>query len=319
VTATLLETGPVETPSARCLVCGGDAFEPLRRGCPDRLHWVGGEFGTDRCTSCGLVMTTPRLTPDELARHYPPTYVPYSVPAERRGRLGRVLKAGAQLPYRLCYGTPSAAPPRPGARLLDLGCGGGAYLAQMAREGWEVWGLEPSAEAAAHARAALSLPPERIVVASAEDAELPRDAFDLVTMSHVLEHLSDPVAVLERIHGWLRPGGTLRIRIPNTRSLESRIFGRLWLGLELPRHLQHFDRDTATRLLEQAGFRVTRVVPELQASSLLGSISHVVNALLGRRREYRHSAVLYSALFPVGALVAALGSAAVLEITAEKA
>ncbi len=270
MTAALLE--PRVEPAVRtvCVLCGGHAFEPFRRACPDRLHWVGGEFGIDRCTGCGLLLTTPRLEADELTRHYPVSYAPYAAPTGRRGPLQRLVKGLAQLPYRLRYGTPASAPPRPGARLLDIGCGSGAYLAQMAGMGWEVWGVEPSSVAAAGALAALDLPQERIVVASAEDAELPDDAFDLVTMSHVLEHLSDPSAVLARIHGALRPGGTLRIRIPNVRSLESRVFGRLWLGLELPRHLQHFDRGTATRLLEQNGFRVTRSSPSCRPAPCSG-------------------------------------------------
>ena len=83
--------------------------------------------------------------------------------------------------------------------------------------------------------------------------------FDLVTMSHVLEHLHDPVGVLEKIHRWLKPGGYLLATVGSG----------AWTGIEddwhgAPMYWSHADRDTYLRWLEELGFRIlwTRFIPE---------------------------------------------------------
>jgi len=81
--------------------------------------------------------------------------------------------------------------------------------------------------------------------------------FDVVTAFHVLEHVPDPVAMIQRMLGWLAPDGLLIVEVPNAGGLGARIFGKAWSGLELPRHLSHFSPETLTRAVEQAGGRVT--------------------------------------------------------------
>jgi SAM-dependent methyltransferase len=184
--------------------------------------------------------------------------------------------------------------------------------------GWEVYGIEPSAVAAASAAAALGIEPNRLFVGSADDAAWPANTFHLVTLSHVLEHLPDPRRTLMNIYRWLRPDGRVRIWVPNIESGESRVFGRLWFGLDVPRHLVHYSKATIRRLLEGTGFDIVRIVPEFQASSLSGSISHTSDALRRRRRQYRHSTRLYYATLPLASMLIGLGSSASLDVTAAK-
>jgi hypothetical protein len=75
-------------------------------------------------------------------------------------------------------------------------------------------------------------------------------------MSHVIEHVTDPVATLEKCKGLLRQGGRLTVTTPNARSLGHAKFGRNWRGLEPPRHLQIFSPRTLAGCAEQAGFKV---------------------------------------------------------------
>jgi SAM-dependent methyltransferase len=141
-------------------------------------------------------------------------------------------------------------------RLLDVGCGDGAFLSRAEHRGWTVAGLETSPEAAARARASTR---GTIIVAPLEQATLP-DGLDVVTFWDCLEHLADPFAALQRVAARLRPGGLLAITMPNAAGAESRLWGPRWPYLDLARygHLHHFTPRSLRRLLERAG-ATTRV------------------------------------------------------------
>jgi 2-polyprenyl-3-methyl-5-hydroxy-6-metoxy-1,4-benzoquinol methylase len=303
-----------------CTICGGQDFDPFYRDCRDRLHATPGRFEVVRCRQCGLVQTNPRPTREAIAAYYPQSYVAFNQLEVQRGRPARLLRELLQAPYTVRYGPEQVAPPPPprGGRVLDVGCGSGLLLAQLARRGWEVWGIEPDERAARRLQARLGLPAERIVVATAETAHLPAGHFDLVTMSHVLEHLHDPRAALAGVHRWLRPGGRLRLWVPNIASLESRVFRRLWFGLDLPRHLYHFDTRSLLFLLRESGFHASRVVPQRQGFTLSGSLRHLAGELAGRRTRFRNSRPLHCLTVPFASVLAALGNRAVLDVTASR-
>ncbi len=118
-------------------------------------------------------------------------------------------------------------------RLLDVGCGNGAFLLRAREMGWDVAGCEPDAKAVAACRAQGLDVIEGDVFSSALDDQ----RFDVVTISHVLEHVTDPQALLKRAEALMYPGGVLWVALPNPRSLGLRIFGAAWRGLHVPFHL----------------------------------------------------------------------------------
>jgi SAM-dependent methyltransferase len=150
-------------------------------------------------------------------------------------------------------------PATPGGRLLDVGCGSGAFLAQMAALGWRAEGVDPDPAAVAGAREA----GVHVTQGTLTDLDRPEQAgaFDAVTLSHVIEHVHDPTDDLRRIHRLLRPGGLLWIATPNLEALGHRHFGRDWLGLDPPRHLVLFTRASLERLLRSTGFEPLRPPP----------------------------------------------------------
>lgn len=135
--------------------------------------------------------------------------------------------------------------------LLDAGCGNGEFALRMAGFGWQARGLEPDPVASAIARAA-GLP---VLNTPLEEAALPPRHFDAITLSHVIEHLHDPAAALQKCNWALGTDGLLWIATPNLDSLGHRTFGSDWLHLDPPRHLTLFDRQALERLLLQSGFR----------------------------------------------------------------
>jgi 2-polyprenyl-3-methyl-5-hydroxy-6-metoxy-1,4-benzoquinol methylase len=144
-----------------------------------------------------------------------------------------------------------------GGRLLDVGCGTGNFLAQMRERGaWKVFGLDVNQKAVRYARQRLQI---EAFCGTLTDAQYPSAFFDVVTLWNVLEHLHSPIRTLEEVRRVLRPGGALILSVPNSRSMDARLFGPHWIGLDPPRHLYTFDQRTLRLLLAQAGFRILEV------------------------------------------------------------
>lgn len=312
----------IETVDA-CHLCGGREISVLHAGCPDRIYGTPGLFGVVACTMCGLAWTSPRPTKEALGRYYPEEYAEVAEMRSTRSAAGvrRLLRSVAQIPYRLRYpGIEETISPEPGAnRLLDIGSSAGSYLSRMQVLAWEPWGIEPHAAARAQSLEKLGIPADRVFAGSAEEADFAPQTFDLVTISHVLEHLYEPRAVLEKVRVWLRPGGRLRIWVPNQASFESKVFGRFWTGLDLPRHLYHFTPVTLARLLEETGFVVERTVPEFQTGSVTGSSYLALRAAVRRHGPAWPPQALHYALLPVGSLSIALGNSGAVDVMATRA
>jgi SAM-dependent methyltransferase len=106
-------------------------------------------------------------------------------------------------------------------RLLDVGCGTGAFLRQAQREGWSVAGLELSPKVANYARRVRSLEVEGGSIES--PTNFAPASFDIVTMFGVIEHLANPRSAALECARLLRPGGFLVLQTPTEDGLIRRI------------------------------------------------------------------------------------------------
>ena len=145
--------------------------------------------------------------------------------------------------------------PRGAKRLLDVGCGDGASLALLKHAGWDVWGVEMNAQAAARAAQAGA----RVFTGSFEEAPLPAESFDIIRMWHVLEHVDDPRVVIDKAVRLLAPGGELIIGVPNVNAFYRWLFGAAWAGWDLPRHLYHFSPRTVRRCVGRSALGPVQV------------------------------------------------------------
>lgn len=152
--------------------------------------------------------------------------------------------------------------PGKGKRVLDVGCSEG-YLGEALKAfGFEVWGVEPSATAAATARSRL----DKVFTGGLEDffaSHSPAEGrFDYLVFGDVLEHLPDPVAILGRCREYLAPGGAVVASIPNIAHLATRLMllqGQ-WnyadFGLMDHTHLRFFTRSSTVDLFTQTSFKI---------------------------------------------------------------
>lgn len=241
------------------------------------------------CPGCGLVVTSPRPGPGEIAAFYPDDYYAHVRPAPRRGaRFVAELKARrggypstdgalARAAWRLAAETvgrlylthlPYAGP---GRRLLDVGCGVGQSLVWAAERGWEVHGVEldPEAVRLAHDRGLAS-----VRLGTLEAQGFPAERFDAITLYQTLEHVYSPRAVLSECRRILRPGGRLLVSVPNFASLPRETLGGAWNGMQLPVHLYHFTEPTLRRLATSCGLEVEEVRYNAAPVALLTNVRH---------------------------------------------
>ena len=169
-------------------------------------------------------------------------------------------------------------------RLLDIGSGPGFFLATAKARGWQVKGIEPSRQAAQHARG-LGVEVVEGFFNAATAPTLGR--FDAVHLNNVLEHIADPAALLSLAIGLLEPGGLLCVNVPNDFS-PLQIAGRAAVGagewwIAPPHHLNYFDFDSLAALLTRLGLGVTERMTSfpMEAFLMMGE-DYTGDPVLGR-------------------------------------
>ncbi len=145
-----------------------------------------------------------------------------------------------------------------GRRLIDVGCGTGIFLEVGRERGWDVVGFEPSQTAAEHCRKK-GLRIIESLFSLDELAKIDLEKSDLVNLRNVLEHVTDPGALLACAHEVLRPGGLVIASVPNDynplqQTVREVAALRPW-WLAPPHHLNYFDFDSLERLVERCGFQ----------------------------------------------------------------
>lgn len=94
----------------------------------------------------------------------------------------------------------------------------------------------------------------------------------------MLEHVAEPHAEIARVAELLKPGGVLLVSVPNTSSVNARLFGGRWHHLDAPRHLTLWTPTTLDRLLAEHGFKRARLAYDRAPWGLLESLGHYSRA-----------------------------------------
>jgi SAM-dependent methyltransferase len=235
-----------------CPACGAPAchLEPLvfspALSAVRRVGFVSG------CENCGLLFANPLPSVQALAGVYRPDGDwgrSRQHPPERpmaRARLRRM--------FDPIVGELDVMRPPPGAAVLDFGCGPGAMLDTLAARGWITYGVEPSTKAA--------FPRHREVEHLPETPQ-----FDLVVVHHVLEHVLEPLVILEQLARATRTGGFLMVSVPNLEAAD--VHGDLEYCLRSKTHVLAYTRPCLQWLTATAGFRVVAAMDAADSRHLV--------------------------------------------------
>lgn len=229
-----------------CFACGG-AKTTLHTDIPNLDTLTASllpRVAVSICDECGLVQQNPCIPQEKMSGIYERIEdkitlenLAHSV-CEEEGR-ARLAALKALL-----------APP---ARLLEVGCSDGTFLALAQEAGYDVRGVDPSE--ANIAKAKELHPGLDVSVGFAEGLSAARE-FDAACHFYVLEHSFAPVAFLKTLRNLLKDGGLMFFEVPDISRFASLPFANFLFPYQ---HTLHLSPETATDLLAQAGFAPVRL------------------------------------------------------------
>jgi len=221
-----------------CLLCGAEQYSPFAT-----ISFRGQKIFNCICDSCGFVFQSPRMTAGELDEFYTHEYRQVYQGDEgptQKDLVTQKRRASALLEF-MKGSVPEVN------RHLDIGCSAGILLEEIqSHYGNQPVGVEPGASYRKYAQSqGISVYPDIADLQTADEAR-----FDLISMAHVLEHISDPVAYLADMRSqYCGPSGWLLIEVPNLYAHDS---------FEIA-HMASFSEHTLKQTLIQAGFEIVTV------------------------------------------------------------
>jgi ubiquinone/menaquinone biosynthesis C-methylase UbiE len=268
-------TDPLSLESVKCCICNIDDTEPVGVGEDFEYRTSPDTFLAVRCHRCGLVYLNPRPAMTELDRIYPSDYHAFEFSAERYGFVYKVRrKLEAKRLLAACKGLGK------NARIIDVGCGDGFHLSLLRDFGqktWQLEGVDPSDRAVAMGRQnGLT-----IHKGTVQNLNLPPSSYDLALMIATIEHVDDPVSVLNAVRHLLKPGGKVVIVTDNTHTLDFHLSQtRYWGGYHFPRHWNLFNPKTIQAIARKTHLEIDSLSTIVSPVNWVYSIR---NALVDRQ------------------------------------
>ncbi len=211
-------------------------------------------FSISTCLNCGLKFTNPRPSDDMLSYYYQSEKY-YSHSKKKNGFIPWLYQIIKRQNIKTKYH--QIIPKKQSGRMLDIGCGTGDFLLYCRQNTWQISGVEPDQGARKIAEELLG---EKIF--SVNETNLWADSmFDLITMWHVLEHVSNLNKQFIELHRLLLKGGKLVLALPNFQSDDAGYYMENWAAWDVPRHLYHFNEEVITQIASKYGFELLNSLP----------------------------------------------------------
>lgn len=260
------------------------------------------EFTLVNCQNCNFTFTNPRPKDENLGDYYKSEdYISHSNTS--KGIISKLYKAVRNYTLKGKLNLIQKYVSR--GTILDYGCGTGMFLKVCQDSGWKSFGMEPDEGARKIAsEMGLSVFSDKDRVKTYTNNQ----AFDIITLWHVLEHVTDLDETLSYFKESLNQNGALIIAVPNYTSYDANYFKEYWAAYDVPRHLYHFEEKTIKKLLEPYGFLLKEALPMkfdsfyvsmLSTKYQSGSINYVKAFLTGLKSNLKakqakdYSSVIY--------------------------
>lgn len=245
-----------------CPICKSNS---INSSCLSAVDYISGDsFQVFKCLDCGVGYTYPH--PSDMEKYYPNKYRQYNI---------WVLKT-MQIVYRFRI-YKWIRNMKPGSA-LEIGCGDGIVLDTLRRSGWQIFGTERFSQAIL-THNIYNLP----IFVGGLDAIKKKEIFDLIILFQVLEHLENPIEIIQQCADILKPGGKILIGVPNFASWQATISKENWFHLDVPRHLFHFSLQPIQILLKTKKLNILSVNYEAIEHDPYGWIQSLLN--IGSKRK----------------------------------
>jgi 2-polyprenyl-3-methyl-5-hydroxy-6-metoxy-1,4-benzoquinol methylase len=233
-----------------CPICSASSFQSFLTA--KDYTTTGETFELVKCATCQFIITSPRPDQDSIAKYYQSDkYISHTGSStslfDKIYLFARTITLGWKRQLINKYKT--------SGKLLDYGCGTGEFLYHLKKNGWQISGVEPSAEARKKSAQLLQL----FIYEGIE--EVREERFDVITLWHVLEHIHDLNEKLRSLKGVLKEDGIIFIAVPNHESPDGKKYGAHWAGYDVPRHLWHFSKETMKKLFDKNGLQLLSIQP----------------------------------------------------------
>lgn len=207
--------------------------------------WSLDDYHFSKCPACKLVYQNPQPIPEDVAKRYDESYFEYEIENEK-SFLNLMLLGLKDAGFKPeCFESD-------GKRVLDIGCATGLFLSHMKGLGWKTYGVEICKSAADYGNSTRGV---NIFTGTLDKADFPENYFDVIHLSHVIEHINDPDPFVQNIHRLLKPGGVVYCTTPNIDGLQARLFKERWRSA-IADHMVLYSVNTLKMILSKHGLIV---------------------------------------------------------------
>ena len=267
-----------------CIFCHSNLTIHLKA--KDYLHNSSNkEYSIYKCPKCHAELILPRPSQKEIESFYPINYYSFHVKTAINKDFFIVLRekivdiaynesSTKNLFYFLAKLFKSLLPGIPlkhigKKRFLDVGCGDGYSLDLLSRYRWQSTGFE------------IGSPLKRKNIhygKSIIDVDFKNKKFDFIRVWHVLEHVPNPNEFMRKISSLIADEGRIVFGVPNTNSLNARLFGKYWYNRDIPRHLVNYRPFNLKILVEKHNFEIKKLEYN-QFGGFLDSVLRVLSEI----------------------------------------
>jgi len=141
--------------------------------------------------------------------------------------------------------------------LLDIGCGTGDFLQIMQQNNWKICGIEVNEQA----RNIANTKTNNSVFGTSKVSTIEDNLYGVITLWHVLEHVTDLDNQITELKRLLAKNGRLVIAVPNYRSHDAEFYKEHWAAFDVPRHIWHFSKPSISKLFQEVNMEVEQILP----------------------------------------------------------
>lgn len=240
------------------------------------------------CPNCDFIFQHPLPTTEQINAFYPNNYDVY----EEQSRLKEISNVRKSILKRY-YGyshlktslftdllssfgiklnSSYEIPFKQNGLLLDVGCGNGRYLDGMQKLGWKAKGVEFNE----HAVSVCKLSNLDVHHGDLFSANFDAEIFDVINVSHVIEHVPNPKQFFSELSRILKKNGKLIIKTPNSKALGRSLFNTNWFPNEVPRHLYLFSKENLKELAVANHLEIEKIRTNTTVKLILNSFDYVI-------------------------------------------